>query len=129
MLGRVGKVPDVAIAFEDQVRTRRQVSKFLPGCIISVSRIPNRPQRRVGRTEPPKRCALHAQSLAGSKLVVRGNGVQHPHLVQVIVLVVVRVMRIHRVAVEFDVSVRFLDVQQCFLDAELRRGFLLILGI
>ncbi len=65
---------------------------------------------------------MHAQSLAGPKLVVSGDGVQHPHLVYVVVLVVVRIVRVQRIAVEFDVGIRFLDVQQCLLDAVLCRG-------
>ena len=48
---------------------------------------------------------MHAQSLAGPKLVVRGDGVQHPHLVHVVVLVVVRIVRVQRIAVEFDVGI------------------------
>src|SRR6266850_2522845 len=107
----VSDVPDIAITFENQVRTRRKIREFLPGRRVGPGRIPDRPQRSVRRTEPPERCALHAQSLAGPELVVSGDGVQHPHLMYVAVLVVVRIVWIQGIAVEFYVSVRLLGVQ------------------
>ena len=45
-----------------------------------------------------------------------------------VVLVVIRIVRVERVAIKLDVRLRFLDVQQRFLDAELLCRCILLLG-
>src|SRR5258708_40100814 len=50
VFGCISKVPDVAIALEDQIRTRREIRKVLPGRVIGGGRIPNLPQRGFRRT-------------------------------------------------------------------------------
>ncbi len=44
VLGCIGKVPDVAIAFEDQVRTWGKIHELLAGGFVGVGRVPDRPQ-------------------------------------------------------------------------------------
>src|SRR5882762_8695285 len=53
VLGSVGNMPEVAVALEDQVGAGRKVGQFLPGCIVGVRGIPNRPERGVRGSQPP----------------------------------------------------------------------------
>ncbi len=53
VLGSIRDMPDVAVALEDQVGTWRQVGQFLPGGVVCVRGIPNRPERAVRGSQPP----------------------------------------------------------------------------
>ena len=125
--GRVRDVPDVALAFEDQIWARREVGKFLAGGVVGPRGIPNRPYRCVRRAQPPEGRALNAEFIARTQFVVGRDGIEHPNLMHVIVLVVIRIVRIQRGAIKLDVRFGFLGVQQRFLDAELLRRLVLFL--
>src|SRR6266436_2690192 len=72
--------------------------------------------------------ALNSKPFAAAQFVVRRDGVQHPHLMHMVVLVVIGIVRIHRSAIKLDVRLRFIDVQQRFLNAEFGGRFILLLG-
>ena len=104
---RVGKLPDVAIAFQDQVITRRHFFQFRPGDIVGMGNVPNRPKGRVFRTQPPKRGSLYAHTFGGAQLIVSGYSIQHPNMVDVIMLVRIIVIGIERVRIELHIGFRF----------------------
>ena len=120
--GSVDEAPHVAVAFEDQVRSGRNVGEFLTQ------------RRRRGAWRP--RCARWkcrsgrrqnsmCPARPGARWRAAGcsrHGVEHPDPVNVIVFVDVGVVRIQRSVVEIDVGFRFEGVQQRFLHAELGGG-------
>ena len=53
VLGSIRDMPEVAVAFEDQVGTGCEVGQFLPGRVVCVRGIPNRPERGVRGSQPP----------------------------------------------------------------------------
>src|SRR5438046_6590813 len=51
--------------------------------------------------------SLHdALPISGAQLVVSRDGVQHPHLMRMVVLVVIGIVRIQRIAIKLDVRLR-----------------------
>src|SRR6266568_676428 len=48
-LGFVREMPDVAVAFQDQIRARRQIGEFLPGRIVGPRSVPGRPDGSICR--------------------------------------------------------------------------------
>src|ERR1700674_5017621 len=54
-LGSIGEMPDVAVAFKDQVGARRNVFYFCAHRIVGARRIPDRPDRAVRGAHAPQR--------------------------------------------------------------------------
>src|SRR5208337_3331500 len=103
----------------DEIGTGGNVAKLIANGIVGVCGIPDRPDRAVRGTQSPERCALNTKPLAGAQFVVSRNAIKHPDLMRKVLLVFVGIMRIQRGSIEFDISSRFVGMQQRFLNAEL----------
>ncbi len=53
MFGDVGDTPDVAVAFQNEIRAGSNVGQFVADGIVGARGVPNRPQRSVHGTEAP----------------------------------------------------------------------------
>ena len=121
-LWSIDEPPDIAVAFENKVRTGRDVDELLTHGVVGAGRVPDAPDRGVGVAEAEQHRALHAEALAGAQLVVASDGIEHPDLVLVIVFVDVGVTRVERGIVEIDVGFGFEGVEQSFLHAKFCGG-------
>src|ERR1700722_17799628 len=102
-----GNVPDIAIAFENEVVAGGHVGEARARGVVGLGGIPNRPERGVFGAHAPKRGAAHPGMLGGTQLVVGGNAVQHPDLMNVIVLVVIGIVRVERIGIVLDLGIGF----------------------
>jgi len=87
----------------------------LPYSVVRASGIPDRPKGGVRGTEPPKSRALYSHALARAEFVIGGYGIEHPHLMHVIVLVVIGIMRIQRRRIELDLGFGLKSTKERFL--------------
>src|SRR5580704_2001464 len=104
MFRGVLEVPNVSVAFQDEVGPWWDICKLLADRVVWPRGIPNRPERAIRRSQPPKRRPLHSQSLAGAQLVVGGYRIEHPYLVHAVLLVHIGIVRIQRGSVEIHVG-------------------------
>ena len=122
----IDEVPNVTIAFENQVWPRRNIGDLVANGIAGARR-PDWPHGSICGAQPPQCGALNAHAVIGTQLVVGGQGIKHPHLVDVVVVVIVGVMWIQRDWIELHGSFGFGGANQGFLNRQGFRSFLLFL--
>src|SRR5215472_14047230 len=92
--------------------------------------IPNRPDRGILHAEAPKRSALDAGTFRGARLVIRCNAIGQPDLVNAIVFVLVRIVRVEGVIVEHDIRARLDRCDDALLKSDgLRDGMRITLRL
>ena len=116
LLRRVRKLPDIAVSFQNQVVARRHILKFCAARVIGMRIVPDRPDRRILRAQPPERGALHAHAFGGAEFVVRRHSIEHPDVMNDIVLVRIFEVGVERVRIKLDFSFRFLRRHDGFLE-------------
>ena len=102
-----GDVPDVALAFEDEIVSGRHFGQAPARDIVRLGEVPDGPQGGIFRAHAPKSRAANPRALGSAQLVVGGDAVQHPDLVHVVMFVVVGIMRIERIRIVFDLGLGF----------------------
>ena len=105
-LRRRGDAPDVSRALQNQIVARWNFLEFCANRVGGMCGVPDGPDRRIFHAQAPQRGAAHAGALGGAQLVVRGDAIEHPDAVNLILLVRVGIVRVQRVGIEGHIRFR-----------------------
>ena len=77
-----------------------ELPQFVAGRVVRMSCVPDVPDRWVFHAQPPKGRAINSGAFGGAQLVGAAHAVEHPNVVDLVLLVFVGVVQVERIGID-----------------------------